>query len=920
MLRTTAILAAAVLATSETKAAVKAQSLEKYTNSHPLVIATDWEFPPFEYRDDSGDPKGYNIDVLSVILDNLDIPYTFVMREWAQAIALFQNRQADLIVVKNKMFDDEVYYGNTIFATYREGVAFAEGDSLPTDLSTLKPTDKVGFKYKDYNATLALKNGLNPDNIVYCSPQQGIHSIGNGSLRYYFYGETPMNWLINELHVTDVKVKPTQLQTGSFRVVGYDKNIVNAIDDQFARLDQSGHIKKLKNKWFHPEIYRKDASPWAVYLLVVIIVTAALIFTFNGIISRRINIRNKDIEEKNQLMIKALELSQNDVIELDMKTNMLNNIYGNMLPEKGMGYEEYIARIHPGDRKKAKDMAEELFSGQQTHKDNIYRWNRGTEEKPDWRFLSMQSLAEYDSKGKLFRTINTVKDITDQRLSEEEEKKQTKRFNNIFEKSILGLALYDAEGTLITVNNTMRNIFHFENPEDEFYFNYNLYDLPFLRDNVDRKSPHDFHFCTQIQIPERKMYDYLEIRMRPIENEEGELLYILLTARNISEDREIYRQSKENDIKLKAINGKVKQYESNLRYLLEVNKMRVWRSSLQNQEVAYFKDLHTYDVKMSFKDFISRIQQDIDIEKFYRMADNGEKKHKFHKSLLPIKNLLVKDDKTHWYVINSLPESDSKGNLLGYFGVIRDVTSLMEKQKKLKEETSRAYESGLQKSAFLANMTHEIRTPLNAIVGFCDLLQAIDIPEERKEFTRIIRNNCDMLLQLINDILMISSIDSNAKIIKPKDVDFSSVFDDICATLEQRIDKPGIQFIKDNPCASLPAHLDPGRIQQVITNFVTNAIKYTQKGHIKVGYRIEGEGIYIYCEDTGMGIPKDKCNKVFDRFVKLNDFIQGTGLGLSICKTITDQCGGRIGVDSELGKGSTFWIWIPTGTGQLTTN
>ena len=105
--------------------------------------------------------------------------------------------------------------------------------------------------------------------------------------------------------------------------------------------------------------------------------------------------------------------------------------------------------------------------------------------------------------------------------------------------------------------------------------------------------------------------------------------------------------------------------------------------------------------------------------------------------------------------------------------------------------------------------------------------------------------------------------------------------------------------------------MDSGRIQQVITNFVTNAVKYTQQGHIKVGYREEGNGLYIYCEDTGTGIPKDKCEKVFDRFVKLNDFVQGTGLGLSICKAIIDQCHGKIGVNSEEGKGSTFWIWIP---------
>ena len=179
------------------------------------------------------------------------------------------------------------------------------------------------------------------------------------------------------------------------------------------------------------------------------------------------------------------------------------------------------------------------------------------------------------------------------------------------------------------------------------------------------------------------------------------------------------------------------------------------------------------------------------------------------------------------------------------------------------------------------------------------------------EFIRIIRNNCDMLLRLINDILEASSM-GQALAIKPVACDFAQVFDDICQTLAQRVDESGVEFIKDNPYDTFPATLDKGRIQQVLTNFTTNAVKYTHQGYIKVGYREQDGGIYFYCEDTGAGIPKEKQASVFERFVKLNDFVQGTGLGLSICKAIAERCGGKIGVTSEgEGHGSTFWLWTP---------
>ena len=152
--------------------------------------------------------------------------------------------------------------------------------------------------------------------------------------------------------------------------------------------------------------------------------------------------------------------------------------------------------------------------------------------------------------------------------------------------------------------------------------------------------------------------------------------------------------------------------------------------------------------------------------------------------------------------------------------------------------------------------------------------------------------------------------------IMPSETDFAHDFDDICKSLAQRVQTPGVEFIGDNPYQSLVTTIDKERIMQVLTNFVTNAVKYTQQGHIKIGYdyreRDGKGGLYFYCEDTGAGIKKEDQGKVFERFVKLNDYVQGTGLGLNISKAIIENCKGKIGLTSEgEGKGSTFWAWIP---------
>ena len=170
-----------------------------------------------------------------------------------------------------------------------------------------------------------------------------------------------------------------------------------------------------------------------------------------------------------------------------------------------------------------------------------------------------------------------------------------------------------------------------------------------------------------------------------------------------------------------------------------------------------------------------------------------------------------------------------------------------------------------------------------------------------------------MLQRLINDILEASSITKNLpSTIQPSHIDFVHEFENLCFMVEYRIKQAGLEFIRENPYENFYTTIDIGRVQQIVTNFVTNAVKFTQQGHIRLGYRYEQHGLYIYCEDTGAGVPEDKQEVIFERFIKLDEFIQGTGMGLAICKALTERMGGKIGIDSQgLGKGSTFWIWLP---------
>ena len=242
---------------------------------------------------------------------------------------------------------------------------------------------------------------------------------------------------------------------------------------------------------------------------------------------------------------------------------------------------------------------------------------------------------------------------------------------------------------------------------------------------------------------------------------------------------------------------------------------------------------------------------------------------------------------------------------------IDDITELKTLIKDLKSAKNKAEESEKLKMAFLANMSHEIRTPLNAIVGFSEMIQESDDQEERDAYMAIINKNNELLLRLIGDILDISRIESGAIDLFPELFDLSVCCADLYTTCQQRYVNSEIEFSLDLPYENCMIRLDKNRLIQVMTNFITNAFKYTLSGAITMGYRHENGGIKIFVSDTGIGIDEDKKYLVFERFTKLDDFAQGTGLGLPISKAIVEACGGQIDFVSTKDVGSCFWAWFP---------
>jgi len=271
---------------------------------------------------------------------------------------------------------------------------------------------------------------------------------------------------------------------------------------------------------------------------------------------------------------------------------------------------------------------------------------------------------------------------------------------------------------------------------------------------------------------------------------------------------------------------------------------------------------------------------------------------------------LLYRNEEHWVEVESVPyRFNDDGTVNRLIGVTRDVTDhkVIGELRRLRDK---AEEANRLKTAFLANMSHEIRTPLNAIVGFSYLIAHTEDKKEAEKFSEIIQANNDLLVQIINDILDLSKIEAGKMEYNYTDVTVAKVIDNVVDVFTPRL-KPGVLIYTDIPDSSLVVKTEEHRLTQVFSNLLSNACKFTEKGYIQIGFKHEQERIFFFVRDTGCGIAEKDKSFIFDRFSKVDKFVQGSGLGLPISKTIVENLGGTITVESELGKGSCFYFSLP---------
>lgn len=504
----------------------------------------------------------------------------------------------------------------------------------------------------------------------------------------------------------------------------------------------------------------------------------------------------------------------------------------------------------------------------------------------------------------------TVHDISREKALEKTIEKGNEKFLSVFDNMPVGCAICGSDGVLREVNNTYVEFMGIHSKE-EAVGRLNIFDNPCV--NPEYKES----MRAGIPVSGEVKYEYDRINREYVKTVNTEVRYfrfIVNYQKDVRGHVDFYVIIWVDNTLIHKTLKKNKAFEDMTALASYVSNIGFGTVNLVNNEQittpGYITNLglETGNRNSVFSQFDKVHPQDKKNVVEYLQKATREKTEPFKQDLRVEIN-----GQYHWIkqlIMQQVFEPENRNIIL--LGVNIDISDRKETEQELKEARDKAESSDKLKSAFIANMSHEIRTPLNAIVGFSDLLAATDDAEERMNYREIIRHNNELLLQLISDILDLSKIEADTLEFNWSEVDINMLLKDIeqsSRLKNKEQSKVLIRFIPGLPDCLI--HTERTRMSQVITNFMTNAQKFTEEGSITLGYEHREDGLRFYVKDTGCGIPEDRLPHIFDRFVKLDNFKQGTGLGLSICQSIVNKLGGEIGVNSELGQGSEFWFRLP---------
>ena len=889
-----------------------------YTEDRPLVYEDAWDLWPYAFLNDTGEPVGFNIDLLRLIFKELDIPFKIKLKPTQDALNDLKAGHADLMCGMDAHFHNEyAQYGQSVIQIFTHSVVSHKGEQRLVKTVDDLATHRVIVHDGSFSHHLMTQRGWGRNAIPYNDMQEAMQYAHNKKGSQIVWNTLSLKWLLHKFQYDDLELTPVNIPHGEYKFMSNNPRLLQQVDSVFSLLNSTGRLQPIQNKWFYPERKETGIPSWVWYIaaaLGLVIIIFLIYYISYRLYEQRMT---KSLRRSNNRLSLILDTSKVRIWLFDVDKKTVTRIGSDgkrsAIPLSPSFFDYYLL---PQDYEHLCTVLDDMSANKTEHETLEVRALKANGSEDDIYIISIDfSVLKRKRNRHPVVILGATTDVTAERQRQQQEKDTMLRYRHIFNSSMVDTVSYDEHGIIDDMNEKAIKAIPggIERVrEAQISFQSVLGDPDLTTENVDYTYLTQIYKSADDPRPLNRFLGrdelYYELQLVPIRDDDGQLLGIYGTGRDVTEVAKSYSRLQKNIDQLQKATDELRDFARNIDYVMQNGGVRI---------VNYSPDTHT----MLIYSEIEHVQHSLTQTRLLSLVDEESKRMALRTlnnmdnlTHQPVKGfvkstLRIKGGKRLCLYFSFVPVVDADGRVTHYFGMCRDISDIKATEEQLSRETKKAQEVETVKNAFLRNMSYEIRTPLTSVVGFAELFEVEHDPADEPFFIQEIKNNSRNLLNLVNNILFLSRLDAGMIEFKTAPVDFASVFEGRCQAAWMHCRQPGVNYIVDATYDHLMLDIDLTNLGIVIDNVVLNAAQHTTKGYVRARFDYNGEDLTITVQDTGCGIPADRLENVFDRFFTTDN--TGNGLGLAISYEVVHLMGGRIRLNSEVGKGTIVWIVIP---------
>ena len=911
---------------SLTTMAAKSDSTRVYTEQNPLVYEDAWDLWPYAFFNDNGEPDGFNIDLIRLIMKELNIPYIIKLRPQQQAFEDLRDRKSDLMLGLAVGFHDQYgLYGNNAITLFTQSVAAPKGK--PTDIKTFRDLGKEGIKVivnpNSMSYHLMIDYGWEENAIPSSDLREVIQQVSAHEDGQIVWNTLSLKWLMNRYHIDNLQLTPVNMPHGEYKFMSNDQQLLDRLDEAYTKLYTADKITPLQDKWFYPERLKPETPQWIWYALgiaLLLIVFASAYAISYRIQSTKLNRQNL---MRNRRLALILQTSQVRIWTYDIVKDQFawRNDNGQVAYTYSM--EEFSQRYSPEDSARLKTALNRLAKGTKADQDEELTLSLRAKDveggDTDLRdYYIVLSVLRRDKEGKPTVIIGTKKDVTKESQHKRDEDDRALRYWSIFYTPIVGIMYFDKEGKIVNINPKACEMFRCE-AEEIIAEKASIRDILGIGD-INLESLDGFyatHIIDLDKIPdEERMIKsikakgklYNEFKLMTVYDDSEELLGIFAFARDITTLVNGFDQEQERQKEISEVTGVLDHYGNAIDTTIGDTDIRFVRYSPGSHTLTIYNGTDKIQHRLTQTRCMALVGENSKRAAMRLLTDMDDRADKLIEHNIQTA-LRAKGGNTLTLYFKLKPNYDKDGNVKEYLGLLRDISELMAIERQMAIETAKVQEVENTKNSFVKNMVQDIKEPMNTVMGYVSQIGEKAPTDNEEELCQGIAQNADYLLHLIDNILYLSRLEARMVDIKKEPCNFAEIFEEQCATGWMKYKNAETRYIVENPYEQLTIDIDAGNLGQAIAQIAANAAQHTKSGVVKARYDYIGRRLIISIDDTGEGIPAEQLDKIKQE--QPGGAHTTKGLGLAITKELISQMEGTLEIMSEEGSGTTVYITIP---------